>query len=372
MAGETIVIRVSGIRIRRLWLALPRPLDTRVGRFTHGPFLAIDLDTAGGGGGRVLGFTFSRLGLTVVPPMLEHLADFSRDREITLGGMEAFHDACQKSMPLLGHEGVAQMALSMFDMALYDALAREAGAPLYQLLGGDRRSLVTYNSTGLGLVSAEAAAREAIELRDQHGGYAHIKMRLGRDSIGADVAALQAVREAVGPATQISVDFNQGLEAQSALAACRAIDDLGLVWIEEPIVYDDYDTQRRLTAKLRTPHQTGENWWSWRVGKAAIEQGACDFVMPDILRIGGVTGWLRLARIADQHAIPFSSHLSPDYSAHVMTVTPTAHWLEFMDWGHDVLADPLVPSQGFVRPRDAPGAGLEWNERELEKHVVAA
>ncbi|MGI9423304.1 MAG: enolase C-terminal domain-like protein [Hyphomicrobiaceae bacterium] len=365
-------IRVTGIRVRRLWLPLPRPLATRVGEFAHGPFLAIDLETQGGDVGRVLGFTFSRLGLTVVPPVLEHLATLADDRALTLGDLAPFHDSCQKSLTLLGHEGVVQMALSMFDMALYDAMARAHNIPLYALLGGQREDLATYNSTGLGLLPADQVAGEAEELRTQHGGYSHIKMRLGRERSGDDVAALRAVRAAVGPGIDVSVDFNQGLIAADALSACRAIDDFDLAWIEEPVVYDDYDTQRRLTAKLRTPHQTGENWWSWRVGRAAIETNACDYIMPDILRIGGVTGWLRLARVAEQASIPFSSHLSPDYSAHVLAATPTRHWLEYMDWGQLVLKEPLVPVAGRVQPRDAPGAGLEWDERELAHHIVDA
>ena len=123
----------------------------------------------------------------------------------------------------------------------------------------------------------------------------------------------KAVRSAVGPDIVISCDFNQGLPVLGALDTCRAIDGLGLAWIEEPVVYDDYDTQARLATKLATPIQIGENWWSWRVGKAAIEMGACDYVMPDLLRIGGVTGWMRLARVAQARAVPFSSHLSPDY-----------------------------------------------------------
>ena len=106
------------------------------------------------------------------------------------------------------------------------------------------------------------------------------------------------MRSAVGPDVLISCDFNQGLPAANALETCRAIDGLGLAWIEEPVAYDDYDTQARLATKLATPIQVGENWWSWRVGKAAIEMGACDYVMPDLLRIGGVTGWMRLARVA--------------------------------------------------------------------------
>ena len=140
---------------------------------------------------------------------------------------------------------------------------------------------------------------------------------------------------------------------------------MGLAWIEEPIVYDDYDSQARLATKLATPIQVGENWWSWRVGKAAIEMGACDYVMPDLLRIGGVTGWMRLARVAEARAVPFSSHLSPDYSAHVLAATPTRHWLEFMDWGQDLIVDPLVPVKGFTTPRDTPGTGIEWNEKAI-------
>ncbi|MGI9410971.1 MAG: enolase C-terminal domain-like protein [Hyphomicrobiaceae bacterium] len=367
-----MAIRVSGIRVRRLWVPMPRPLDTRVGKFTHGPFLAIDLETTAGVTAHVLGFTFSRLGLTVVPPVLNHLADLAGARDLTYEDLPGFHDACQKSLTLLGHEGVVQMALSMFDMALYDAVARDHGVPLYQLLGGGRAELATYNSTGLGLLEPDAAASEAVELRDQNGGYAHIKMRLGREAIADDVAAVLAVREAVGPSCAISVDFNQGLESHSALDACRRIDNMDLVWIEEPVIYDDYDTQRRLTSKLVTPHQTGENWWSWRVGKTAIEQRACDYAMPDILRIGGVTGWLRLAGVAERAAIPFSSHLSPDYSAHVLAATPTRQWLEYMDWGQVVLDAPLVPDGGFTRPKDLPGSGMSWNEAELAKYVVEA
>lgn len=364
-------IQVTGLRVRTLRVPLRRALTTRVGAFTHGPFLALDLETKGGGGGRLLGFTFSPLGLKLVPPVLEVLCELAKTQPISKANMVAFHDACQKRLTLLGHEGVTQMAISMFDMLLFDAMAREAGVPLYRLLGGTNAPVATYNSCGLGLLETEAAVAEAKELAAQHGGYGHVKMRLGRSDIADDVAALRAVREALGASIAVSIDFNQGLDATSALAACRAIDGFGLTWIEEPILYDDYPSQALLARKLTTPLQIGENFWSWRVGKSAIEMGACDYIMPDILRIGGVTGWMRLAHVAEMNAIPFSSHLSPDYSVHVMAATPTAHWLEFMDWGHDLLEDPLVPEAGFARPREAPGAGLEWREAEIAKVAVS-
>lgn len=364
------IIEISGIRIRRAIVPVKRVLNTRVGRFTKGPFLLIDLELKGGGAGRVLGFTFVPIGLEVVPILLEDLATSLKGRKISFAEMGAVHDACQKRLTHMGHEGVAQMALSMLDMALHDALAREAGVPLWKLLGGSNDPLPTYHSCGLGIAEAADVAREAKEMLAEHGGFTHMKLRMGRNDAAGEVAAYKAVRSAIGPDVLISCDFNQGLAAVDALDTCRAIDGLGLTWIEEPVAYDDYDTQARLATKLSTPINVGENWWSWRVGKAAIEMGACDYVMPDLLRIGGVTGWMRLARVAEARAIPFSSHLSPDYSAHVLAATPTKHWLEFMDWGQDLIKDPLLPVKGFTTPPDTPGTGVEWNERAIAPCLI--
>lgn len=365
-------IEITGVRIRRAIAPVRRVLNTRVGRFTKGPFLLIDLELKGGGVGRVLGFTFMPIGLKVVPILLEALVEAVKGRKITYADAPAVHDFCQKSVTHMGHEGVAQMALSMLDMALHDALAREAGVPLYSLLGGSNAPLPTYHSCGLGIAEPQDVAREAKDMLVEHGGFTHMKLRMGRNDAAGEVAAYKAVRSAIGPDVLISCDFNQGLPAAHALETCRAIDGLGLAWIEEPVAYDDYDTQARLSTKLGTPISIGENWWSWRVGKAAIEMDACDYVMPDLLRIGGVTGWMRLARVAQSRAVPFSSHLSPDYSAHVLAATPTKHWLEFMDWGQDLIRDPLVPVKGFTTPRDTPGTGLEWNEKAIAPCLVEA
>jgi mandelate racemase len=363
-------IEITGVRIRSVVVPTRRTLSTRVGKFSRAPFLLIDLETRGGGAGRALCFTFIPLAQKLVPTLIEELVAAAKGRKIDLADAAVVHDAGEKRLTHLGHEGLAKMALSMFDIALHDALAREAGVPLYKLLGGRAEPLPTYNSCGLGIMEPAQAAREAKELVAEHGGFSHVKLRMGREHAEEEIAAYRAVRDAVGPDVVISVDFNQGLPAATALDTCRAIDGLGLAWIEEPVAYDDYDTQARLAAKLTTPIQIGENWWSWRVGKAAIETGACDYIMPDLLRIGGVTGWMRLARVAEGRAVPFSSHLSPDYSAHMLAATPTKHWLEFMDWGQDLLVDPLLPVKGFTTPRDTAGAGLEWNETAIAPCLV--
>lgn len=371
MAIADASMQVTGLRVRRAMAPVRRTLATRVGTFTKAPFLLIDLELKGGGTAHTLGFTFLPLGLKVIPILLEELMSVVKDRVITPETLGQVHDDGQKKLTHLGHEGAVMMALSMLDMALHDAMARTAGVPLYRLLGGRPDPLPTYNSCGLGLMQPDAVAREARELVAENGGFRHVKLRMGRGNAAAEVAAFAAARAAIGPDILVSCDFNQGLPALTAHETCRAIDGLGLAWIEEPVVYDDYDTQARLATKCATPISVGENWWSWRVGKAAIEMGACDYIMPDLLRIGGVTGWMRLAQVAQARQIPFSSHLSPDYSAHVLAATPTRHWLEYMDWGQDLLADPLLPSGGTTTPRDTPGTGIAWNEAAVAKCLVS-
>lgn len=366
----TTSIEITGIRVRPLMVPLRRPLRVSFGTFAEAPFLAVELETKGGIPGRVLGFAFHKLGLKLVPPVLEALAAFAKGRVIEAAQVGEFHDACQKSLMLIGHEGVTQLALSMFDIAVHDALARAAGVPLHRLLGAQPLDLQAYNSCGGSIVPAEEAAREARELAVEHGGFGHVKIRVGRAGTGEDRSVLQAIRAAVGPGVALSVDFNQALPAATAHERCRTLDDLGLAWIEEPVAYDDYETQARLAAKLQTPLQVGETWWHWRVGKRAIEMGACDYVMPDVLRIGGVTGWMRLASAAAMAGIPFSSHLSPEVSAHLLAATPTRHWLEFMDWGQELITDPVVPRAGRARPSDKPGAGIDFIETAIEKCIV--
>ena len=154
-----------------------------------------------------------------------------------------------------------------------------------------------YNSNGLWLQAPELLGAEAIELRDE-GGFGALKLRLGRDRARDDLAAIDAIRAAVGDDIELMADFNQGLNLAEALQRCHMIDDKGLTWIEEPIVYDNLDGFAQLAAELKTPIQIGENFYGPRDLHIALQKKACDLVMPDFMRIGGVTGWLRAAAIA--------------------------------------------------------------------------
>jgi mandelate racemase len=164
------------------------------------------------------------------------------------------------------------------------------------------------------------------------------------------------------------VDFNQGLSLGDALRRCHVLDDQGLYWFEEPIAYDDTAGYVRLTRELATPVQIGENFYGPRVLHEAIQAGACDYVMPDPMRIGGVSGWLRAAAIAGAAGIEMSTHLYPEVSAHLMRVTETAHWLEWQDWADPVLTEPFKLNGGDLVIPDRPGNGLAWNEDAIRRY----
>jgi mandelate racemase len=181
---------------------------------------------------------------------------------------------------------------------------------------------------------------------------------------------IEAVRNAVGDDTALMIDFNQGLNLADALQRCHAIDDLGLTWIEEPIVYDNFDGFAQLAAELKTPIQIGENFYGPRDVHTALQKKACDFVMPDFMRIGGVTGWLRAAAIAGAAGIPVSTHLYPEVAAHVMRVTEIAHWLEWQDWADPILLKPYDIKDGLLHIPNVPGVGLEWNEDAITSNAA--
>ena len=261
------------------------------------------------------------------------------------------------------------IAASGLDMAAWDALAKAVNLPLCVLLGGTVGPVKSYNSNGLWLKEPAELAAEALELRDE-GGFTGLKLRLGRPRVSDDLLALETVRKALGDDVQLMVDFNQGLDLAEALQRCHAIDDCGLAWIEEPIVYDNLDGYAKLAAELKTPLQIGENFYGPREMHKAIQRNACDLVMPDFMRIGGVTGWMRAAAIAGAAGIPVSTHLYPEVAAHMMRVTETAHWLEWQDWAYPVLKAPYQLRDGLLHIPDAPGLGLEWDEDAVRHYLV--
>ena len=201
------------------------------------------------------------------------------------------------------------------------------------------------------------------------GNFSAIKIRLGRAKIADDLKSLELVRGAIGNDIQLMCDFNQGQTIQEAIWRMHALDDQGLYWFEEPVVFDNYAQSAQLAAELKTPVSIGENIYGPRSFYDAVQAKAADLYMPDLMRIGGVTGWMRAAAIAGAAGLPLSSHLYPEVSAHLLRASESADWLEYRDWGNPIIAEPFEVIDGHAIVPDRPGNGIEWNEDAVAKYA---
>src|ERR671912_279875 len=323
-------LALKSIIARPVVLRLERPIVARIATITEWPLILIDLYTDEGVVGRSYLEPYTPKAMRYLVPALQDIGEMLKGHQVSPFKL---YELARKSLHFVGYTGMSMIAVSGLDMAEWDALAKAAGMPLCVLLGGSVGRVHAYNSNGLWLNEPEAVAAEAVELRDQ-GGFTGLKLRLGRERTGDDLATIEAVRAAVGDDMHLMIDFNQGLHLGEALQRCHMIDDLGLAWIEEPLVYDNLHGHAQLAAELKTPIQIGENFYGPRDLQAALQKKACDFVMPDFMRIGGVTGWLRAAAIAGTAGVPVSTHLYPEGAAPVLRVTETAHWLGREGRGH--------------------------------------
>ena len=365
-SGSSIapVLTLSGLTARAVVLKLKRPVIARIATITEWPLILIDLHTEEGIVGRSYLEPYTTRTIKYLIPALQDLGEMLKGRKVAPWDL---YSLARKSLHFVGYQGMSAIAVSGLDMAAWDALAQAAGMPLCVLLGGEVGTVSAYNSNGLWLKEPAAVAAEAIELRDE-GGFRALKLRLGRERPSDDVETIEAVRRAVGKEIELMVDFNQGLHLGEALQRCHMIDALGLAWIEEPIVYDNFEGYVQLAGELKTPIQIGENFYGPRDVYAALQRKACDYIMPDFMRIGGVTGWMKAASIAGTAGVPMSTHLYPEVAAHVMRVTETAHWLEWQDWADPILQEPFRLEDGQLHIPAVPGVGLRWNEDAVKAH----
>ena len=357
-------LSLKSIDARTVSVPLRRPVVSKVGLFSDWPLILIDLYTNEGVVGRAYLEPYLKDSARYIIPAIQDLGAAQLGKPLV--PLDSFQ-ANRRLLNLVGYEGVAMIAVSGLDMAIWDALAKAAGMPLAVLLGGTLGPVPAYNSNGLWLTAVTTLAKEAEELVAE-GGFKGLKLRLGRDRLADDLAAISEVRKSAGEDIKLMVDFNQGLSLGDALRRCHALDEQGLYWFEEPIAYDNLSGYVQLARELRTPVQIGENFYGPRDLYEAIRAGACEYVMPDLMRIGGVSGWLRAAPIAAAAGIQVSTHLYPEAAAHLMRTTETAHWLEWQDWAYPILRQPFAVKDGCIEIPNLPGIGIEWDEGAVERY----
>lgn len=349
--------------MRSVQVPMPEPHRTASGVITESPLVLTDVLTDNGVTGHSIVFTYTTAALKPTAELIQNFEVLVKGEELAPAEIE---QKLAKRFRLLGSQGLVGIALAAIDMALWDALARVHKLSLVQLLGGVEKPIRAYGAVGYD--GADGCARSAERWTAR--GFSGIKAKIGYPTVREDVAVVRAIRKATGPDMHIMVDYNQCLTPTEAVNRMRVMDDEGLTWVEEPTLAHDYAGHALVARESRTPVQSGENWWGTMDLRHAIEARASDLVMPDVMKSGGVTGWLRAAALAQVHGLPMSNHLWPEISARLLCCTPTAHWLEYADWWNPILAEPLQIENGMAIIEDAVGSGVEWNEDAVQRYAV--
>lgn len=351
-------LTMRNVRARAVDVRIKQPAVTAAGTFASFPVVLIDAETGEGVVGRSYVFAYERFALKPLVLLLEAMGSLLQGQALHPLAVESF---LQRRMRLLGAQGLVGMALGGIDMAMWDAAARAAEVPLAVLLGARPHPVPAYGT--LKNMSAEGAARDAVAAVAH--GFSGVKVKIGGGTIEADVAVIEAIRREVGKHIAIMVDYNQVLSVPEAIARGRVLDAYGLAWIEEPTLAHDFEGHAEIARQVATPISTGESWNGVPDAMKSLACRASDFIMPDAMRIGGVTGWLRTAALAEAHGVPLSGHALPELSVHLLAATPTAHWLEYADIVEAILQEPLALRDGCAVLPDRPGFGLEWDERAV-------
>jgi mandelate racemase len=353
---------IRSITARAVDAPISRPVKNAFGVIRSAPLVLIDVVTDQGVTGCSYIFAYTRLTLKPLVRLIEDVGSELVGKPIAPLDLMAEMDA---KFRLLGWQGLVGMVVSGLDMAFWDALGRAASQPLSTLLGGLPQPIRAYDSYG----AIDPVADEKDLRRSLDQGFRSIKIKGGGGDLANDERVVKAVRGLIGPDIALMLDFNQSLDPSEASRRIDRLAPYDLHWIEEPVPAENLTghAQVRATSPIRI--QSGENWWFPRGFAEAIASGASDFIMPDLMKVGGVTGWLRVAGQAEAASIPMSSHLFAEASAHMLAVTPTAHWIEYLDLARAIVADPVEIVDGTITARGH-GLGLSWNEVAVAKYLV--
>ena len=352
---------IKKMTVTALRVPMQEPHRTAGGVVEESPLIAIDILMDDGLVGHGLIFTYTVAALMPTATLIANFEPLIVGKALA---PQAIERDLESKFRLLGPQGLVGMALAGIDMALWDAMARQHECSLVHLLGFQPRRLQAYGAVGFDGVAGSAAT--AANWMKQ--GFKGVKAKIGYSSVAEDIAVIRAIRSEIGPDSALMLDYNQSLSPVDAINRMRVIDQEGITWVEEPTLAHDYVGHASIRQAISTPIQCGENWWGIGDMQKAIDAKASDFIMLDVMKIGGVSGWMRGAALGVAHNIRLSSHLWPEISAQLLSATPTAHWLEYANWWNDIMEEPLQLEHGVAVTSDAVGSGVNWRADVLDRY----
>ena len=344
-----------------LVVGLPAPTDTR-------EFVTLELGTDQGLVG--LGLTFFGGALTpALKAAVDGLAGLVVGDDPTQ--VEAIAAKCRRAAGSAGPGGLFALALSAVDIACWDLRGKAQGRSVGALLGGLRDRVPTYASGALMRPHPiDYLAKAGPRLRDM--GFRQMKMQCGSEpTLAASIERVRIMREAIGPDVDLMCDINQLWSVNQAIEIGRRIEPFQLFWLEDPTAHDDYPGLARIADALDTPIAAGEYHYGIVPFRHLLEARAIDIVMIDLLRVGGITQWMKVAGMAEAFNVPVVSHLVPEIHVHLVAAIPNGLTVEYMPWTLRLYEETPALEGGQLVVPTKPGLGLAFDAAALKRYQVA-
>jgi len=358
-------MKITGLRTALVEVPLDKPIRTAIHDITSMSCVLVWLDTDAGISGESYMFTFSLSRLEVLDAMVRSLEPLVVGQDPH--NVEKIFDDMWKDVNFLGHKGVTIVGMSAIDTACWDIVGKALGMPLYRLFGACRESVPVYASGGLWLsMSTEQLKAEAEQFLES--GFTAMKIRVGKPAIDEDLDRVAAVRETVGPDITLMADANQGLSVDHAIRLGRGLEEFRLAWFEEPVPYYDLKGHAKITAALDTPIASGETEYTRYGMQDMIDAAACDVLMPDLQRMGGLTEMRRVAAMAAAHNMPVAPHIFSEQSLAIAGSAPNVSYLEHMPWFEPLYTESIQIRNGKALMPEAPGTGFTFATGAVDRY----
>ena len=264
---------------------------------------------------------------------------------------------------------ITSLALAAIDTALWDLKCRRHGEPLHRMAGGAQERIPLYTTEG-GWLHIETSALVEDALAAKASGFGGAKIKIGRPHVSEDVARLEAVRSAVGPAFEIMTDANQRFTIDEAIRRARCLTPIDIAWLEEPLTADDLSGHIRLSQSTTIPIGIGESLYSPLHFREYLQQGACSIVQVDVARVGGITPWLKVAHLAECFNVPVCPHFLMELHVALCAAVPNARWVEYIPQLEPLTASPMKIDFGHAIPSAEPGLGIDWDWKAIKTQTM--